>query len=74
MLEAGPDPLDCNTKRVEDPGITVLGSPIGSEEFIRQKLQLAIKKIRLTTAKLAIIGDSQMQFAVCSPQSHIGAE
>ena len=64
MLEAGPDPLGCSIKKVEDPGITVLGSPIGSEQFIRQELQLAIQKVRHTTAKLSIIGDSQIQFVL----------
>ena len=30
------DPLGCNIKQVEEPGVKLLGSPIGSDAFIAQ--------------------------------------
>ena len=48
----------------EEEGIMVLGSPMGSEEFIRKEIRRRIDKIEELTEKLAWLEDSHMEFVL----------
>merc|ERR1712155_88751 len=52
----------CTT--VVQPGIKLLGAPLGSEEFTRQQLTEAINKIRVLTDKLLTLEDTMSQFCL----------
>ena len=72
---AEPDPLDSGTRKVSEPGITLLGSPVGTQEFISQSLRKSIEKIKLTINQLPNIADSQTEYCLlraCFGLSKIG--
>ena len=72
---AEPDPLDSGTRKVSEPGFTLLGSPVGSQEFISQSLRKSIEKIKITINQLLNIEDSQTEYCLlraCFGLSKIG--
>ena len=55
----------------QEGGITVLGSPIGSDVFIKQQIDLAVKKMKGVLLLLERIDDAQVRF--CLLRSCLGS-
>ena len=59
-----PDPLQRGIKRVEDSGIKLLGSPVGSSDFTRRFLLAKVEKVRSLTAELHSLQHPQLEFVL----------
>ena len=58
------DPLDRNIFRTKEPGIILLGSPIGSTQFIQQAVSKRTEKIREITDLLPLLEDAHTEFVL----------
>ena len=58
------DPLGCNIKQVEEPGIKLLGAPIGSDEFIAQFVRKKVEKVKSITAQLPSLHQPHLEFVL----------
>ena len=58
------DPLQKGVPRVNMPGITLLGAPIGSRNFVRSELEAKVEKIQKTIEMLPNIQDPHTQFVL----------
>ena len=58
------DPLQCGIKQVEEPGIKLLGAPIGSDEFIAQFVKKKVEKIKIITAQLPSLHQPHLEFVL----------
>ena len=63
-VHLGADILDRGIPLVEDTGIVILGSPIGSVEFERRVIGERMKKIGEISSMLSLIEDSQIEYAL----------
>ena len=60
-------PLGRGISRVRaSSGITVLGAPVGYNQYVREKLQEKISKIEETTQALALIKNPQIEYVLLS--------
>ena len=59
-----PDPLGCNIPRTDPDGFLLLGSPIGSPQFMASKLNARIDKIENTIIKISQLEDPQLQYCL----------
>ena len=59
-----PDPLERGIPRIEEDGIILLGCPVGSHTFVSQAITQRIQKIELTTAKLPLLKDAQVEYVL----------
>ena len=59
-----PDPLQRGIKRVEDSGIKLLGSPVGSSDFTKRFLEAKVEKVRSLTAELHSLQHPQLEFVL----------
>ena len=58
------DLLGLGIPRVQEPGIIVLGSPIGSHEFVHEQIKKKIEKIQELTQLLPNIKDPHSEFVL----------
>ena len=58
------DPLGCNIKQVEEPGVKLLGSPIGSDAFIAKFVKKKVEKIKSITAELPSLHQPHLEFVL----------
>ena len=59
------DPLQRGVPRVSsESGITVLGAPVGSEQYVKEVIESRIEKIREVTGLLRLIKDSHCEFVL----------
>ena len=58
------DPLDRGLVRVEEEGVTLLGAPLGSEEFVGREVGKKIGKIREITNRLPHLQDPHTEFVL----------
>ena len=58
------DPLDRGLLRVREPGIILLGAPLGSPQFIREALEQKMEKVREITSLLPFIEDPHTEFVL----------
>ena len=63
-VHLGADILDRGIPLVEDTGIVILGSPIGSVKFERRVIGERMKKIGDISSMLPLIEDSQIEYAL----------
>ena len=61
------DPLDRGLLRVREPGIILLGAPLGSPQFIREALEQKMEKVREITSLLPFIEDPHTESSSCAP-------
>ena len=59
------DPLERGLLRVREPGIILLGAPLGSPQFIREALEQKMEKVREITSLLPFIEDTES--SSCAP-------
>ena len=59
-----PDPLGHGIPRIQEPGIVLLGSPLGSHGFVHEKIQQKIAKIKELTQLLPNIKDPHSEFVL----------
>ena len=59
-----PDPLGHGIPRIQDPGIILLGSPLGSHQFVHEKIHQKIEKIHELTQMLPLIKDPHSEFVL----------
>ena len=62
--QSGSDILDRGIPLVEDTGIVLLGSPIGSVEFERRVIGERMEKIREISSLLSLIEDPQTEYVL----------
>ena len=53
-----------NIPTVQEPGIIVLGAPVGSEPFIREALEAKVEKIKTITKLLPNLEDPHLEFVL----------
>ena len=58
------DPLQQGVSWVRDQGITLLGAPVGFDNFIRESLQKRVDKVREITALLPNLKDPHTEYAL----------
>ena len=58
------DPLRQGIPRIEEPGVTLLGSPIGSHQFVKEKIEQKIQNIYELTQLLPNIRDPHSEFVL----------
>ena len=58
------DPLNRGIPSIRENGITILGSPVGSPQFIRERIQSKVDKIREITNKLPLLQDAHTEFVL----------
>ena len=58
------DPLGCNIMQVEEPGVKLLGSPIGSDAFIAKFVKKKVEKIKSITAELPSLHQPHLEFVL----------
>ena len=61
---ADADPLGKGIPRVNSPGITLLGAPIGSEAFIKEAINAKLEKISQITSLLPTLQDAQTEYCL----------
>ena len=59
-----PDPLQRGVPRVNKPGVTLLGAPIGNSDFVKEELETKVEKIRKIVELLPSIKDPHTQFVL----------
>ena len=60
----GSDPLGRGIPLVEEEGIVMLGSPIGSLDYERRMISERMDKVRDISQKLPLIQDPQIEYAL----------
>ena len=58
------DPLRRGVPRVQALGVTLLGSPIGCQEFVREALETKVAKVREIIELLPTIEDPHLEFVL----------
>ena len=58
------DPLGQGIPRIEEPGVILLGSPIGSYQFVTEKIEQKIQKILELTQLLPNIRNPHSEFVL----------
>ena len=58
------DPLGHGIPRIQEPGIILLGSPIGSHDFVHHFIDEKIQKIHQLTQLLPLIKDPHSEFVL----------
>ena len=58
------DPLSLGIPRIQGPGIILLGSPLGSHNFVQEKISEKIEKIHELTQMLPYIKDPHSEFVL----------
>ena len=58
------DPLRRGVPRVMEDGIVLLGSPIGSQEFIEQVIASKVEKVKETVSLLPLIQDPHTEYVL----------
>ena len=56
------DPLNRGIPNIKEEGITLLGTPIGSSQFIREKVKQKVNKIKDLTDHLSLLKDAHIEF------------
>ena len=64
LPSSDPDPLGHGIPRIEEPGIILLGSPVGNQQFVRNVLEQKIQKIQELTQMLPNIKDPHSEFVL----------
>ena len=59
-----PDPLDRGIPRIQEAGFVLLGTPVGSPEFVEEKIRSRMEKVKLITDKLPLLQDAQTEFVL----------
>jgi hypothetical protein len=59
-----PDPLGHGIPRIQEPGIVLLGSPLGSHHYVHEKIHQKIGKIQELTQLLPNIKDPHSEFVL----------
>ena len=63
-LDEEADPLRRGVPRVTEPGVTLLGAPIGNMEFVKSELKAKVEKIRRIVELLHSIQDPHTKFVL----------
>ena len=58
------DPLDLGIPRIQEPGIILLGSPIGNQQFVHNKIQEKIQTVKELTKLLPLIRDPHSELVL----------
>ena len=58
------DPLGIGIRRIQDPGLVFLGSPIGSLAYVKDKIREKLEEIKDITAHLPLIQDPHSEFSL----------
>ena len=58
------DPLNQGIPRIQEPGIVLLGSPIGSHQFVQEMIQKKIQQIHHLTKQLPLIRDPHSEYVL----------
>ena len=58
------DPLNQGIPRIQDPGIVLLGSPIGSHQFVQDKIERKIQQVHQLTQSLPLIKDPHSEYVL----------
>ena len=56
--------LDLGIPRIQEPGIIMLGSPIGNQQFVHDKIQEKIQTVKELTKLLPLIKDLHSEFVL----------
>ena len=64
LVSTPEDPLDRGLLRVREPGIILLGAPLGSPQFVREALKQKVEKVREITSLLPGIEDPHTEFVL----------
>ena len=59
-----PDPLQRGIPRVEDSGVILLGSPVGSSDFVKAAFKAKLEKIRSLTSLLSHLQQPHIEFVL----------
>ena len=59
-----PDPLNRGIPLVQEDGIVLLGSPIGSKVFEKQAIEVRIDKVRELCSRLSLMEDAQSEYVL----------
>ena len=70
--EAAPDLLGRGVKLIRAEGIKILGSAVGSRDYVNQFLSAAVEKVRRVTDMLPLLQDSQKQYVLLRSTLSIG--
>ena len=57
-------PLDLGIPRIQEPGIILLGSPIGNQQFVHDRIKEKIQKVQELTKLLPLIKDPHSEFVL----------
>ena len=58
------DPLDRGIPRIQQAGIILLGTPVGSHHFIQERIRDKIERVRNITSQLPLLQDAQTEFVL----------
>ena len=58
------DPLGLGIRRISDTGIILLGTPLGSQTFVQERIREKIEAVRDITNHLPLIQDSHSEFVL----------
>ena len=64
LVSTPEDPLERGLLRVREPGIILLGAPLGSPEYVREALKQKVEKVREITNLLPLIEDPHTEFVL----------
>ena len=64
VQDPNPDPLNKGVPRVNEDGIILLGTAIGSDQFIAQALQEKLDKVEAIISLLPNLADAQTEFCL----------
>ena len=64
LVSTPEDPLERGLLRVREPGIILLGAPLGSQQIVRQALEQKIEKVLEITCLLPGIEDPHTEFVL----------
>ena len=63
-VNTDPDPLDRGIPSIQEDGIVLLGSPIGSSDFERQAVDTRIDKVKELTDRLPLMQDAHCEYVL----------
>ena len=58
------DPLAKGLERVKESGITLLGAPVGSQEFMAREVKRKVEKVEEITGMLPLLQDAHTEFVL----------
>ena len=58
------DPLAKGLERIREEGVTLLGSPVGSQEFMTREVEKKVEKVEEITGLLPLLQDGHTEFAL----------